>query len=368
MRQLDPKIAAERKQKLLRWIVHDYIRTSRPIASASIAEEAGLDLSSASIRNILKELEEEGFLHQPHTSSGRVPTDRGYRFYVDYLQDVQRLAAEEKAQIERHYSRRMEELDALLVQTSKLLSHVSRSAGLVLSPRMEKQTLKRLELIAVGPGRVLAIAVTSAGQVRHWPIRLSFTPSASRLAMLNRFLNERIEGKSIREVRAALKSQIESAERELSELHDLTDLLLRELGSVEEQESLYMEGALSLVSRPEDFGDPKELHSLMRVVEERKALVDALQQDFKGESGRPLVRVRIGEENVLPELKSLSLVTTVYRVRGQVVGVLGVMGSKRMEYSRMMALVDYMGSLVSRTLEGWDVGEKPARPERKRGA
>src|SRR5687768_7389187 len=141
MRQLDPKVVQDRKKKLLQWIIHSYIKTSRPIASQEISEESGLDLSSASIRNLLKELEDEGYLQQPHTSAGRAPTDKGYRFYVDYVTQIQRLAAEEKERIEGEYARRVAEIDQLLSMTSRVLSHVSKSAGLVLSPKMEKQFL-----------------------------------------------------------------------------------------------------------------------------------------------------------------------------------------------------------------------------------
>lgn len=361
MRQLDPRIAQDRKRKVLHWAVHYHIKTSRPIASAMLAEEGGLELSSATLRNVLKELEDEGFLHQPHTSSGRVPTDRGYRFYIDSLEDVQRLAAVERAQIESQYQNRMEELDHVLAQTSRLLSRVTRSTGLVLSPKLDKQTLKRLELVPVAPNQVLAVAVTTSGSVRHWPIRLSFTPSASRIQVLNRFLNEHVEGRSIGEIRAALSGQIEAAERELRELQGLAKELLAELGEASGPEELYLDGATSLVEKADEFSDFKELQSLMRVFDERRALAQVLQEEFqaaaKKAGPKSEVRVRIGEENRLPELKSLSLVTTVYRHGDEIVGVLGILGSKRMEYARMMSLVDYMGKMVSRTLEAWDPGE-----------
>ena len=129
MRQLKPEVAEQRKRSLLQWVIHYYIKTSKPVSSAAIADEAGFDLSSATIRNILQELENEGFLAQPHTSSGRQPTDKGYRFYVDYLMDVQRLAADEKERIESQYKDRMEELDTLLTESAKLLSGSPRARG-----------------------------------------------------------------------------------------------------------------------------------------------------------------------------------------------------------------------------------------------
>src|SRR3989338_2976701 len=173
MRQLKPEVAQHRKKNLLQWVIHYYIKTSKPVSSAVVAQEAGLSLSSATIRSILQELEEEGYLHQPHTSSGREPTDKGYRFYVDYLVDVQRLASNEKEKIDRQYRNRIEAMDTLLSETSKLLSKVSHSAGLVLSPQIKTHALKRLELIHLGGRSVLGILVTEAGFVRHSPIPLS---------------------------------------------------------------------------------------------------------------------------------------------------------------------------------------------------
>ncbi|OIO06508.1 MAG: heat-inducible transcription repressor HrcA [Elusimicrobia bacterium CG1_02_63_36] len=363
MRQLDPTVAADRKHRVLQWVVHHFIETSRPIASSTIAEEGGLDLSSATLRNILKELEDEGYLQQPHTSAGRIPTDRGYRVYVDYLHDVQRLASNEKARIEKQYGNRLAELDRLLLQTSKVLAHLSHKTGLVLSPDFDCETLKRLELIPVGYQQVLAIVVTQNGQVRHWPIKLSFDPSAERLNVLNRFLNDNAFGRSISEVRRALASQIEITERELRELHQLANQLLEELDLADAPEKLFLDGTVSLVDGGAELGDLADIQSLMRVMEERKALASLLQDEvrFAVDSIGPeqkAVQVRIGEENAMPELRNLSLVTTVYRVGGRPVGALGVLGGKRMEYSRMMSLVDYVGRVVSRTLESWDDNER----------
>lgn len=359
MRQLNPKVAEDRKRTVLRWVVHNYIKTSRPIASSIIAEEAGLELSSASIRGILKELEDEGYLHQPHTSAGRVPTDTGYRFYVDYLEDIQRLASTEKSRIEREVGTRLEELDNLLSQTSKLLSHISRKAGLVLSPRIESQKLRRLELIPLGGRRVLAIVVTDTGQVRHWPVELSFAPSVKRIQVLNRFLNEHAEGKSIGEIHDTLAGHVERADRELRDLQALSQELLGELGGAAPSEPLYLDNAASLMEGAQDFGSFEELQSMMRVLEERRALVELLQNEFgvelaAGQPSRPLVRVSIGAENRLPELKNLSLVTTAYRMGDKVVGVLGVLGTKRMEYARMIGLVEHISRVVSKALENWD--------------
>jgi len=354
MRQLSLKVVEERKKRLLQWVIHRYIKSSVPIASQMIATEAGLDLSSASIRNLLQELEEEGYLNQPHTSAGRVPTDKGYRFFVDYLIDIQRLAAEEKQHIERQYRLRAEEMDHLLIETSKLLSHVSRSAGFVLSPKMENHSLKRLELLPIGGKRVLAVLVTEAGFIRHWPIKLDFVPSASQLQRLNRFLNDNIQSKSIREVRSTVQSKVRQAQQEIRDLEELTNSLLDGISLSDEPAELFMDGATQILAHPEELGDLREIQSLIQVMEGKKALVGLLERQMdgmEGARGKGKVHVRIGRENNLPALRNMSLVTTTYHYKDQVVGVLGILGAKRMEYSKMMGLVNDVSEVVSQALE-----------------
>ncbi|MBI4386987.1 MAG: heat-inducible transcription repressor HrcA [Elusimicrobia bacterium] len=361
MRQLAPRVVEERKKRLLQWVVHRYIKTSVPIPSQTISEEAGLNLSSASIRSLLHELEREGLLHQPHTSAGRVPTDKGYRYYVDYLMEVQRLATEEKEGLERQYSRRVEELDHLLSETSKLLAHSSRSAGLVLSPKMEKQSLRRLEILPIGGSQVLVVVVTQAGLIRHWPIKLSRTPTASQLQRLNRFLNDNIQSKSIREVKAAIQAKIEAAERELHDLEDFARRLLDGIVCFDPPGELYMEGTAHILARPEELGDFKEVQSLIRLIDEKRTLGEVLEREIESRRGaleaesRMPVQVRIGRENALPGLRNVSLVTTTYSYGDQVVGVLGILGPKRMEYSKMIGLVDLVSEMVSKTLKSFSL-------------
>ena len=357
MRQLKPEIAERRKKDILQWAVHYYIKTSRPVSSSIIAEEGRFNLSPATIRNILQELEEEGFLHQPHTSAGREPTDRGYRFFVDYLADVQRLAADEKEGIESQYRERMQELDTLLAETSRLLSRVSRSAGLVLSPRADRQTIKRLELIPLSGKSVLAILVTETGLVRHWPIQLSFAPAARQINMLNRFLNENIRGLGAAQAQAIVMAKLRQMEDEFKDLGLLADNLLREVGSIVAPDALFVDGADNILSQAEEIGDFKMVQSLIRMISEKNAIAGLLGRELKtqmpGKNAAAKPQVRIGAESGIPELAGFSLVTTTYNYNGRVVGVLGILGSKRMEYPRMMSLVEYMSGLVSNRLAHW---------------
>jgi heat-inducible transcriptional repressor len=357
MRQLKPGVAEDRKRHLLQWIVHYYVKTSKPVSSSLIADEAGIDLSSASIRNILQELENEGYLHQAHTSAGREPTDKGYRFFVDYLSGVQRLAASEKVSIEEQYNRRIEELDTLLSETSRLLSRVSHGAGFVLSPQARRQAIKRLELLPLGGRNVLGVLVTDSGLVRHWPIQLAFAPSSRQVHLLNRFLNDSIRGCSVDQAQATVMGKLAQMEREFQELTSLAGGLLTEVARVVAPEAIYVEGADNILSQAENFGDLKTVQSLMRVIGEKDRLAGLLGREMESEArskSPSRVRVKIGSEVGLPELNGTSLVTHVYRQGDRVLGVLGVLGSKRMEYSRMMGLVDFIGRLVEERIGEWE--------------
>jgi heat-inducible transcriptional repressor len=360
MRQLKPEVAQQRKHSLLQWVIHYWVKTSKPVSSAVIAEEGGFDLSSATIRNILQELENEGYLHQPHTSSGRQPTDKGYRFYVDYLMDFQRLASDEKERLELRYKDRMEELDTLLSETSKLLSKVSHGAGLVLSPAMKGSALKRLELIHLGGRNVLALLVTEAGLVRHWPIKLGFAPSARQVNTLNRFLNDNIRGCGVSQAQKVVMAKLRQMEQEFRELNALAGELLSQVGEFVEPGALYVEGADSLLGQTEDIGDMKSVQSLMRLMGEKQTLAGLLDSELQRNEGAPQdlkPTVRIGVESGVPELAGLSLITTTYRKGDKVIGVLGILGSKRMEYSRMMGLVEYLSGMVTLKLRDWEEGE-----------
>lgn len=364
MRQLKPEVVEKRKKDLLQWVIHYYVKTSKPVSSSVIASEAGMDLSSATIRNILQELENEGYLAQPHTSSGREPTDKGYRFYVDYLLDFQRLASSEKENIERQYKGRIEELDILLTETSKLLSKVSHGAGLVLAPQARNQALRRLELIHIGGNNVLGIMVTETGLVRHWPIKLGFAPSARQIGLLNRFLNENIRGCGIQQAKTVVMNKLRQMESEFRDLNTLAAELLKELGHVIAPDTVYLEGADNILDRADEIGDFQKVQSLMRCIGEKSAITGLLESELNRQledetaSDKPIVR--IGLESGIPELAGLSLVTKTYKYKDRVVGVLGVMGSKRMEYSRMISLVDWMSQMVSKQLLSWESpGDEP---------
>jgi len=341
----------ERKRKLLQAIIHQYIKTAKPVGSAFLAEEYKLDLSPATIRHAMAELEEEGFLTHPHTSAGRVPTDKAYRFYVDSLAELQRLAIAEENRLREEQQERLRQLEEVMLSTSKTLSALSKFSGFVMSPKMEQAKFQHLELIPLGGNRVLVVLVADSGVVKHRSVEFNKIFPAELLPPLAKTLNERLRGKVFSDVRDSLLDHIEFLGQRQLDMIEMTKSIARQAFDWSDGQ-VYLEGAGHMLSLP-DFRDYDQLRSLAHLLDEKRFITDALTKDLtetKKDERWPGVSVRIGAENKLPELRNLSVVSATYKVNDRTVGVLGVIGPKRMDYSRMMGLVGSVAKSVSRVL------------------
>jgi|GEM_PF-147080 len=354
MRVLKPEVAKERENNLLRWIVQEFVSTRRPVGSELVAEKARLGVSSATVRGIMKRLEDDGYLHQEHTSGGRVPTDKAYRFYVDYLSGAQALALKEKEKIQSEYDREMDEMDALLTQTSRMLAALSHSAGFAYSSSVRGQNIVRLDFIPLGPSAILAVLVTDSGSIRHFPLRLNYEIPARRLRLLASFINQEVTGLPFSEAKHKLWHYLSD---EHSEVRDVADLARQFLEDVERQagggEDLHIEGLGQLVGQSSDFPG---LRDMLNVMEERRRLAGLFDEKLRDMAARPASRlnVAIGAENELRELRGLSMITCSYRAGERTAGMLGIIGPRHMEYSRMISLVNFMGELVEKTIGHWE--------------
>jgi len=336
----------ERKKKILQVLIHQYIRTAQPVGSRTLAENYGLDLSSATIRNYLADLEEEGYLTHPYTSAGRIPTDKGYRFYVDSLIEIQHLVLREEERIRREYSQQIKRLEDLLRYTSHVLACSSHYAGFVLSPEWEKNILQSLQLISVGERKILVVLVTEAGSIRHLLIENELNLGAEKLYRLSRILSKKVSKLTLREVKEKIYEKIKEEERTQTELLSLARKIAQQTFASNEKEEIYLEGANNILALPE-FSDSEKIKNLLKFIEERKLLSTLLEKKVK----KTGIKVTIGSENPLPEMQECSLVTSVYHCGEQLFGLLGILGPKRMEYSRMIALVDFISQLVNDSLE-----------------
>ncbi len=347
MRTLHPKTLEDRKRKLLQAAIYHYVRTAKPVGSQIIVDKYNFGMSSATVRNLLSDLEKEGFLIQPYTSAGRIPTDKGYRFYVDSLMEVQSLAAAEEDKIRKEYAVRTKEMEELMVSTSRMLSTLSHYTGMILSPRFDESLLRHLQLIPLGGGKVLVVIVSESGLIRHRVVDLEKPIDADRLATIAELLTRRLQGLPLSEVRNEILDHIEAAEQDYSQAMSVAKELARKAFDLRSAEAeLYVDGRENIVSIP-DFDDYAELSHLLKVVEEKNVLTSILEQAMK----KGGLSIKIGTENRRAELRGVSVVSSTYKMGDKNVGVLGILGPRRMEYGRMIALVEAVTKIVNQMLE-----------------
>lgn len=355
MRILKPEIAKEREEKILRMVIQEYVETRKPVGSELVAQKGLPGVSSATIRNTMKKLEDEGYLYQPHASGGRIPTDKAYRFYVDYLSKIQKIAVKERERIESEYNQGSAEINRVMAQTCKMLSMMSHSAGFVLRSSVEDLSVQRLDFIPLGPYNILAILVTEEGVIKHWPLRLNRSVSPTWLMMFNHFINEQISGLPLKDAQRVLWENLNNGNADQEGFTELACNILKEMSSNQRREDeLYIDGMGQLIENMSQ-DEYSQLGQMMRVMEERDkfaGLLNEKMQQLQGEAGNK-VDVSIGAENELSELKDLSIISSACKVGGKTIGLIGIVGPKHMEYNRMMSLVNFIGEMLGTTIKNW---------------
>jgi len=337
----------EREKRILHAVVQCYVTTAEPVGSRTVVKRFNLDLSPATVRNVMADLEDAGFLQQVHTSSGRIPTDRGYRYFVDYLMRVHELTLAERARIERELSRQLNDSDEVMRQTSQLLALTTYQTGLVTVPEGSRAEIRNIEAIPIGEKRAAVLIVDSCGRVHTMMVTVDEPFQTEEIPRLNNFLNEHLRGmvfdRMASSVNAVMRSALDEQRRLAERALNLISLL-----PVDRPGQLYLEGAAQLFEQPE-FKDVAKAREVFGVLEEREHLLRLLRAGI-AERARPEPMVVIGSEMHEPGLKEISVVASPYRVGNETAGVLGVLGPRRMPYSRLTAVVDYTANMLSRFL------------------
>ncbi|HYM43413.1 MAG TPA: heat-inducible transcriptional repressor HrcA [Steroidobacteraceae bacterium] len=345
----DPRDEAlgERAQHLLRILIETYIREGSPVGSRALSRESGLQLSSATIRNVMADLEELGFVASPHTSAGRVPTDKGYRFFVDTLLQVRPLDEAATAQMRRQVEASRDSSTDLVAAVSQLLSSATHLAGIVTVPRARDPSITQVEFVALSENRVLVVLVFNDREVQNRIIQLERHYSAEELRRASNYLNEQFRGRTLREVRQEIL-------RQLSEAHAHMNQIMVEAISVAQQ--VFEggdEGRLEYVIKGEtnlmgvaELTSVEKLRRLFEAFNEKRDFLHLLDQSLKAEG----VQIFIGHESGYRILDDVSLVTAPYADGDSVVGVLGVIGPTRMAYERVIPIVDMTAKLLGAAL------------------
>jgi heat-inducible transcriptional repressor len=338
--------ATDRSRRVLAALVREYITSGEPVASSLLVTAAGLGVSSATVRSILARLEEEGFVQQPHTSSGRIPTDRGYRFYVDLLLESKRpgrAATAVEARLRRDSPDRL--IDSLLPQVSHVLSQASRSIGFAIRPAHEAAVFDRVEFVPLGATRVLVVIVASGGHVIQKVIDVGEPLEADDLHQAANYLNAEFTGLPLHRAREAVHDRIHE-ERLLYDalLARAMRLATSAFADLPDDQTIYVEGASSLLDDATGL-TVQTLQALLQMIEEKQKLLQLLNEYIDG----PGLTVVIGAEHLNPNLRPFSLILSTYD-DGSGVGTIGVIGPTRMRYSRAIAVVDGAAQAVSRVL------------------
>lgn len=330
--------------QILQAITDDYISTAEPVGSRTIARRYNLGISPATIRNEMADLEESGYLEQPHTSAGRIPSEKGYRFYVDMLMDPLPLSEAEKQRMQQAIGQRQRVIEDLVHQTSRMLSLLTKYTAVVLAPQVSESVFQRIELMPLNEQNVLVVLVTEPGFIQHRIVQLKDAVVSEELAQLSQFLNERLRGVRLTDIGATILSRLRDEIRDAHLYQEAMDLLSRGIERPAETH-VYLDGALHLFDQPE-FQNIERARAILGQLGEPQAMRPLLSALARGAG----TRVTIGHEIPIDELAACSIVTATYEVGGEIVGALGVIGPTRMDYARAVSFVGAVSHSLTEAL------------------
>lgn len=335
----------DRKMKILQAIIDDYIDTAEPIGSRTIARKHELGLSSATIRNEMADLEEMGLLEQPHTSAGRIPSDKGYRFYVDRLMRLKELSEEECESICRELEVHINEISQLLKQASSVMSRFTKYTSMAITPQMKKSVMKAVQVVPIEQGKALVVVVTNAGFARNCIVKLPDGVMPDFLIRVSNALNEKLSGLTIEQINLSVIRDIEN------DMGISTEILMPILKGVSDcisqvdNAEVYLDGTTNIFNHPE-FRDIVKAKEFLNMLDEKEILWKLLLNATKVGT----VSIIIGSENPVSEIKDLSLISASYSMGDVILGAIGVIGPTRMEYPKVISSLNYIRKKLNQEL------------------
>lgn len=333
----------ERKFLILQAIIDDYITTAMPVGSRTISRKAGVGYSPATIRNEMSDLEELGYLAQPHTSAGRVPSYKAYRLYVDKLLKAQQLSQEERQKIAQYMDTRSRQVEAVIRRAARVLSDATKYTSVVVAPHIASLRIRHVQIVPVTTSTAMLIIVTSAGIVKDAIIRIPEGLTADHLYAISRTLTEQLSDKPIESVRQIFAEMIRDMGNERRLLAGTMQVIEENIAAVDDRD-VYVGGSANLLSYPE-YADVAKARNFLSVLESRETL-----RKVMGAGGGMEITIRIGPENEVPELEECSILTASYRMGDQSSGTLGIIGPTRMDYGRVVTVLRFMGKAISQLL------------------
>lgn len=332
----------QRAQILLKTLVEHYISDGQPIGSRTLLQHSGLDVSSATIRNTMSELEHLGFITSPHTSAGRIPTPKGYRLFVDSLLTVKPLAAQDLSHLEAGLT--TPDQKELISSAADMLSQLTQFAGVVLTPKRARTTLKHIEFLTLSEQKILVIMVTDDGNVQNRIIATDKPISTSELTHATNYINANFNGFSLEEVKQKLRAELTQMQADINTL--MSAALDTDKTNASQKEAMVIAGERNLLQADDLTSNVDSLRKLFDLFESRTSLLALLDDSQRAEG----IQIFIGGESGYAAMDECSMITAPYEADGQIVGTLGVIGPTRMAYERVIPIVDVTAKLLSNAL------------------
>ncbi len=336
----------DRKLKILQAIIDDYINTAEPVGSRTIAKKHELGLSSATIRNEMADLEEMGFLEQPHTSARRVPSDKGYRLYVDQLMKINDLSDSEIEKIKNAMDIRINELSQIIRNASVVMSQFTKYTSMAVTPQIKRSVLKAVQVVPIETGKALVIVVTDSNIVRNNLIRIPDKVTPDFIIQVSNMLNDKLKGYTLEMLKRNFLNG--EAEQLTSLPYDLMRPILdgiEELIKLIDQPEVYLEGTTNILNFPE-FKEVQKAKEFLSLLDEKKLMSEILNTN----SNKNEIVIQIGNENLIHGIKDCSLVTASYSVDDYVIGAIGIIGPTRMEYSKVVSSLNYIRNKINQEI------------------
>lgn len=334
----------ERKQRVLKAIIDDYIETAEPVGSRTLARKYDLGVSPATIRNEMADLEMLGYLEHLHTSSGRVPSSKGYRFYVDGLIPPKPVSDEEKVLIDRWYNAKVKRIDEVFQETAHIISQVTKNVSLVLAPQLTQAKFRCLQFLPLDDYRIITVLMTDAGFIENKIIEMPSGAAFEDFQRMAKIINANLAGHTLDTIQHHALAEIRDEIRDESLYESALEIIHRALDTGK-KERLYLGGTTQMLEQPE-FHDVEKVKETLLMLEEEELIKDILYAHM-GDG----LEVTIGQENEDKHFKDSSIITATYHLDGELLGTIAVLGPTRMEYAKAMSLLEYMNSNLTNVIK-----------------
>lgn len=329
---------SERKMKILKAIVDDYIATGIPVGSRTLSKKPEIAYSPATIRNEMADLEDMGYLDKPHTSAGRTPSDLAYRYYVDRLMQISKITPKEASQIKQYYGEKINEMEKIIENTANVLSETTHHIALVMRPQLDVIKLKRVQLVKITDTKALVVLITDSGIIKDTIITISRDTTEDNVNMLSNMLTDKLKDMSISKAAKLLEQHIAESKKEHMDLmNEVFDVMSKNA----EKRDVVLGGVTNILNYPE-YSDMEKAKDFFNLIHTKEKLFKMLDTTADLEFS-----IRIGKENSYDEFRNMSVVTATYSVGGEKVGSYGIIGPTRMDYSKVISVLHYVGASLN---------------------